>query len=240
MSPGQHEDNGPNGSVRTNRTDQSQLARRYDRLLDDRYSSRWSLDNAGNRESLAERLRVMQRLIHQSLANRPLRVLDLGCGGLTLLPPDLNVDFIVGVDLLFDRLRSLRERGDATPTVNADGAFLPFPNGAFDAVVMSTMLSSVLDEPARLAICSEVSRILNVGGAVLWYDFRVRSIGNSATRPIRRSGLRRYFSDLSGSVVSLTVLPPLARRLGRAHRAYAVLARAPFLRTHLAACLVKP
>lgn len=171
------------------------------------------------------------------------RVLDLGCGSLTLLPPGLNVDFVIGVDLLFDRLRSLHERGDKTPTVNADRhAFLPFPSGAFDAVVMSTMLLSVLAESARVAICPEVARVLAVDGALLWYDFRVRSIGNSATRPIHRAALRRYFSDLSGPVASLTVVPPLAlpddwAEFPAPMQCWPV--RPALLRTHLGACLVK-
>jgi ubiquinone/menaquinone biosynthesis C-methylase UbiE len=156
-----------------------------------------------------------------------------------MLPTDLSVAYVVGVDLLIDRLHTLREKGDVTPTVNADAALLPFPDGAFDAVVMFTMLSSVPEDSARVAICAEVDRVLAPGGGVLWYDFRVPSPGNSATRPVTRSSLRSYFPNFSGPIASLTVLPPLARRLGRVHRMYSILAKVPVLRTHLAACLTK-
>jgi SAM-dependent methyltransferase len=220
-------------------TDRDQLTKGYTRLLADEYSDRWSLKNPGNRESLEERMKVMTRLVDGRLPARALRILDLGCGSLTVLPSPVAVEVVVGLDLLFARLRDLRDEGDATPTVLADGAFLPFPAEVFDAVVMSTMLSSVLAETARVAVCAEVTRVLSPAGAVLWYDFRLPSPGNTATRPIRRRELRRFFPSLTGPVVSLTVAPPLARHLGKAHRLYPILARLPFLRTHLAACLVK-
>ena len=221
-------------------TDRDQLATGYTRLLSDTHRGRWSLDNSGNRESLGERLRITEGLAGGRLPRRPLRVLDLGCGSLSMLPPAIELEVVVGVDLLFDRLHSLREGGESTPTVQADGAVLPFPSEVFDAVVMSTMLSSVLAESARVAVGAEVTRVLAPGGALLWYDFRLPSPGNSATRPIRKAELLRFFPTLKGPVVSLTVAPPIARRLGRAHSLYPLLARLPFLRTHLAACLVKP
>jgi ubiquinone/menaquinone biosynthesis C-methylase UbiE len=218
-------------------TDKADLAHRYQQLHSDEHRQRWSLDNEGNRAALAERLAVMSRLAAGRLTTAT-RILDLGCGGMSALPSDVSVESLIGVDLLMDRLLDLRHGGVSTPTVNADGAFLPFADGSFDAVVMSTMLSSVLAEPARQAICAEVTRVLAKGGAVLWYDFRVPS-PSSDTRPVRRPALRKYFPQMTGRIESLTVLPPLARRLGRAARTYPLLGRLPFLRTHLAACLIK-
>ena len=223
------------------REDLQRLATAYERLLTDEHSSRWSLDNPGNQAGLAERLRIFSELTAHRLPSRRLQVLDLGCGSLSLVDSSLNVEITIGVDLLFSRLTDLRAAGSQTPTVNANGATLPFPANTFDVVVLSTMMSSVLDSQVRHSVGREVERVLRGGGALLWYDFRFPNPRNRATRAVGHRELRKLFPSLIGEIKSLTVLPPLARRVGRLlPRAYPLLARLPFVRSHLAACLVKP
>ena len=82
-------------------------------------------------------------------------------------------------------------------------------------------------------LAREVRRVLRPDGHVLIYDFRVPSPLNRNTRAVRRSMIRRLFPDLTMIARSLTLLPPLARRLGFAPQtAYSSLAAIPFLRTH--------
>lgn len=223
------------------RSARDQLSSDYDRIMSDDYSSRWQLTNSGNRAMLDERAAILGDLT-RSLPPRALRVLDLGCGSLSILPESIAIDVRIGLDLLFGRLAELRAREDVpTPTVNGDGALLPFPDATFDVVVMSTMMTSVLDDRIRLAVAAEVERVLRAGGSLLWYDMRMPNPRNPATRAIGRAELRRLFPNLRGEIRSLTVVPVLARRLGRfTPRGYAMLRRVPFLRAHLAACLVKP
>ncbi|MCU1500251.1 MAG: methylase [Acidimicrobiales bacterium] len=212
----------------------------YQRIMANDYRQRWDGSNVGNREMAEERDRLLTSMTAGVVPDRPLRVLDVGCGNLSVLPGSIRVDVRIGIDLLMHRLVVLRANDD-TPTVNGDGAFLPFPDATFDVVVMSTMMTSVLDDSIRRRVAHEVERALRPGGALLWYDMRMPNPRNRATRAIGRSELRSLFPILNGETRSLTVVPFVARRLGRfSSKGYAVLRRMPFLRAHLVACLVKP
>jgi SAM-dependent methyltransferase len=222
------------------RTARAQLSTDYARIMADSYRSRWSSSNPGNREIHLERDAVLRSLTRDTLPSRPLSVLDLGCGSLSILPESLAIDVRVGVYLLISRLIDLKALHNATPTVNGDGAHLPFPDESFDVVVLSTMMTSVLDDAIRRSVAVEVVRTLRIGGAVLWYDMRMPNPRSRATRAISRAELLRLFPSLRGKVKSLTVVPVVARRLGKfAPRGYALLRRLPPLRSHLAACLLK-
>ena len=218
----------------------AQLSTDYQRIMSDEYSGRWTSSNPGNHEILLERDAVLTALTTRVLSARPLRVLDLGRGSLSILASSIQVDVRIGIDLLMGRLIDLRAR-DTVPTVNGDGAHLPFPDERFDVVVMSTMMTSVLSGDIRRSVACEVTRVLQPGGAVLWYDMQMPNPKNSATRAIRRAELRGLFPSFTGDIRSLTVVPLVARRLGRlAPKAYAVLRLFPFMRSHIAACLLKP
>lgn len=221
-------------------TARAQLSADYERIMADSYRGRWSSSNPGNREIQIERDAVLRALTRDTLPTRPLSVLDLGCGSLSIVPESIAIDIRVGVDLLISRLIDLKSVDDTTPTVNGDGAHLPFPDATFDVVVLSTMMTSVLDDAIRRSVAMEVVRTLRIGGAVLWYDMRLPNPRNRATRAIGRTELRRLFPTLRGEIRSLTVVPIVARRLGKfATRGYALLRHLPPLRSHLAACLLK-
>jgi SAM-dependent methyltransferase len=222
------------------RVARAQLTSDYERIMAEGYRDRWASSNPGNREIHLERDAVLTSLTRRALPARPLRVLDLGCGSLSILPASIVVDLRIGVDLLVQRLIDLRSAGNETPTVNGDGAHLPFPDDTFDLVVLSTMMTSVLDDGVRRSVATEVVRTLRVGGAVLWYDMRMPNPGNKATRAIGRGELKRLFPSLNGEIRSLTVVPFVARRLGKlTSKGYALLRRIPPARSHLAACLLK-
>jgi hypothetical protein len=84
-------------------------------------------------------------------------------------------------------------------------------------------------------------RVLRPGGALLWYDVRYDSASNQNVRAVTESRLHQLFPGLTGEVRSVTVAPPVARRLGRlTPLAYPILARVDPLRSHLIALLRKP
>jgi hypothetical protein len=83
--------------------------------------------------------------------------------------------------------------------------------------------------------------VLKTGGAVLWYDFFLPNPYNKATRPVGAGALRRYFPGFRHVLGTLTLLPPLARRLGPLTSVlYPVLGKVPALRSHHFGLLVKP
>ncbi len=95
--------------------------------------------------------------------------LDLGCasGGYARGIAALTGGNVVGVDLERERLRDAAA-GPAPPAgtvcfVLADGERLPFPDGAFDGVLLNETLEHVDDEHATLL---EAFRVLKPGGYV--------------------------------------------------------------------------
>jgi SAM-dependent methyltransferase len=119
--------------------------------------------------------------------NRPLRVLDSGCGN------GLSIDLLTesgleswGVDLSALRKWQWRERVRRDHLACADSLKLPFADGFFDAILCSGVLEhvgvsesrgdhyrvTVLDErdSERIRFLKEHVRVLAPGG-VLWLDF---------------------------------------------------------------------
>jgi SAM-dependent methyltransferase len=220
----------------------SALSRTYEHYRTDRrVQARWSGDNRGNQWILAERATAAQAIIARWDPPRsPQIVLDLGCGSARDLPV-LPGARVVGTDLLFERLLEGRESSNHGLLACADGAQLPLRSAAVDLVVMFTTLSSVLDPTVRTRISHEVDRVLVRGGAALIYDFRYPNPANRRTTPMTLRSLRALFPTYRSHATTITVIPQLARRLGRAtHRAYPVVATLPPLRSHLLALLVKP
>ncbi len=201
---------------------------------------RWTLENPGNREMLRERLEWSKRLLARARLSPIQRVLDLGCGSGSRLPP-LRPSLLVGLDILEQRVQLSREAGLHNGYLCADGATLPLATDSIDLVAMSTVLSSVLNSSLRRAIAQETDRVLREGGAILWYDFRAPNRGNRHTLRVARRELRALFPDYRMFLRSVTVAPPLVRRLGgTAVWSYPLLATIPLLRTHLCGALVKP
>jgi SAM-dependent methyltransferase len=226
-----------------NESDPSDAARRqslgvhYGRLLEESHSSRWSLSNLGNQATIDERNVVMDALLRRNMSRHRGRVLDLGCGASTLLS-GLESYHRIGLDLLFERLETTdKSNGDL---VNADGCNLPFAPETFDVVLLFTTLSSITDERTRSKIAAETQRVLNVGGVVIFYDMRYPSPRNRQMRRVGKRDLLRLFPGFDLHVRSLTLLPPVARRLGTiTNRLYPALASAKPLRSHLGGVLVK-
>lgn len=121
-----------------------------------------------------------------------------------------------------------------------DASKLPWPDESFDLVVMSTVLSSVLDQGMRQAIAADAQRVLRTNGVLLWYDMRRNNPWNSDVRKVTKSELRVLFPRLTGPIQSVTLAPPIVRALApRSIPLVTGLAWVPILRTHLMAVLRK-
>ncbi len=201
--------------------------------------ARWDEANPGNAAILAERscgvARALER--HGLVPLDAARVLEVGCGtgdvlaGLRAL--GARAENLDGVDLLPERVAEARRRYPEIRWRCGNAESLGFPDACFDLVVTFTVFSSILDQAMAQNLVHEIERVLRPGGALLWYDFRV---GNPYNRHVRGMSLRRLRRLLPGwrlDLRSVTLLPPLARRLGPSTRIlYPFLARVPLLRTH--------
>ncbi len=214
----------------------------YDR--DPRRRSRYDARKGGNQAIVSERWRVFDALLtasgNGSLSGR--RILEVGCGDGANVDPLLatGARALTGVDLAFPRLASARRSHPQGCFVVANGEQLPFPSAAFDAVVLFTVISSILDPAVARGMARDSARVLRPGGIVLWYDLRVNNPRNANVRGVRRGELEGLFPGFGLQVRSVTVAPPLARALGPAARwLYPALASLPPLRSHYAAVLTK-
>lgn len=221
-------------------TEAERIARAY-HDLEARAGSRWDIANRGNQAILAERRRWMRRLLG-SLSGK--RVLEVGSGtggelawlgSLGAAPGDL-----AGVDLLPDRVAAARA---AHPGIRFDAGNaerLEFGDGSFDVVVALTVFSSILDDSMQRNVAREMARVLRPGGDVLWYDVRYDSNSNPNVKAVPESRVRELFPSLQVRLRSITLLPPLARRLGPFAPLYPALTTVPPLRSHLIGLLSKP
>jgi SAM-dependent methyltransferase len=116
--------------------------------------------------------------------------------------------------------------------LQGDARALPFKDGRFAVVLLFTVLSSLGSGEDVRRVLVEARRVLRSGGLLLCYEPRLL---NPFNRRVRRVG------DLDFNVAGirprqerrLTLLPPLARALGRATAAaYPRLASVPMLRSH--------
>lgn len=209
-----------------------------------RVGAKWRLTNAGNRAILAERRLATRSALSECgllpLAGRRVLEVGSGVGGelAWLLELGARPEDLVGVDLLADRVAEARiEHPDLRFEV-ADGQRLEFPKAAFDLVLALTLFSSILDPVRRSAVAAEMRRLLRPGGAILWYDVRVGNPRNANLLAMTRAELERLFPTMRVKARSITVAPPLARRLGPlSGPLYPILATIPVLRSHLIATI---
>jgi SAM-dependent methyltransferase len=211
--------------------------------LHEAYASRKTFDermaNPGFRRLWLERNEVLAELLTRYLA-RPLaecRILDFGCGTGVITNwihfHGASSRRIIGVDLQRDKVVSARRAYPDLTFVEASGERLPFPDKRFDIVLAFTVFSSILDRSLAEKIAAELMRVLAAGGMIVWYDMRYPNPANPHVKAMTRSRIRGLFPELTSRLDTLTLLPPVAERLGPlTDMLYLRLASIPVLRSH--------
>ena len=209
--------------------------------------SKWSPNNPGNQAMQSERQRVLANMLDR-IGFLPLsdkRVLEVGCGSGGILRELLLLGAkpsrLSGIDLNTDRVETARIVLPEADLRVADARSLPFEAERFDLVMVFTVFSSILDAEAARQVATEIRRVLKSGGAVIWYDFQYNNPRNPNVRGIKQLQVDKWFPGFRSYWKTLTVLPPLARRLGSVTAfVYPILAAIPLVRTHLMGVMLKP
>jgi SAM-dependent methyltransferase len=195
--------------------------------------------NRGFRRFFQERNDALAELLSGRL-EKPLsecRILDFGCGG-GVVAGWLNLhgassERIIGVDIQRERIMCARRTYPHLTFLEASGEHLPFSAGEFDIIIAFTVFSSILDRSIAKKVSTEIRRVLAIGGIIIWYDVRYPNPFNLQLRAMTRSRIRSLFPGLTAELNTLTLLPPIAERLGPLTDAlYPPLASIPALRSH--------
>jgi len=177
-------------------------------------------------ERLAEVLELraaepaQQAMLEDYLADLPLpdgaRVLEVGCGtGVVArtVAARPGVGEVVGLDpspVFVDRARQLAENVANVSYVVGSGTALPFQDGAFDAVILHTVLSHIPDAETALA---EAARVTAAGGALAVFD------GDYATTTVALDDHDPLQACAEAAMAALVHDRYLVRRLGTLVRA---------------------
>ena len=209
--------------------------------------SKWSPANRGNqaiRDECQARLgEALRRSGFLPLTNR--RVLDVGCGSGARLAAfedmGAHAENLFGIDLIPERINAARNNYEGITFKLANAESIPFGDGLFDLVAVFTVFTSILNPQMAANVSAEITRVLTPGGGVIWYDFRMNNPANRNVHGISRRQIRKLFPGFKLNLERISLLPPLARRLGRmTNLLYPVMSSFPFLRTHYLGILIKP
>jgi len=97
-----------------------------------------------------------------------LRVLDIGCGtGRSRRIYAPQAAFYAGIDLSLNAVRVARGRHPDDDWLQADAACLPFGDGSFDVVALSSVLHHV---PDMRVVLADARRVLRPNGLVFAFD----------------------------------------------------------------------
>ena len=221
------------------------VAQRYARrAVGDRYSPLrpdvWQTLHERQRALIA----LFARLGWTDLSDK--RLFEVGCGGganlLELLRLGFAPQHLSGAELLPERFTQARHVLPAAVALHAGDALqLELPAASQDAVFVSTVFSSLLDDAFQQRLADAMWRWVRPGGGVLWYDFTVDNPRNADVRGVPLARVRELFPHGQVQARRITLAPPIARAVTRVHPAlYTLFNSVPLLRTHVLAWIAKP
>jgi SAM-dependent methyltransferase len=136
-------------------------------------------------------LHLIDRIVRT--ADRPLRIVDVGCGdgmGTELTAAHVAGHHVVGVDWAAGPLKQAAERGLTLLRGSLD-AGLPFASGSVDVVILSEVVEHLVDTDGGLA---ELYRVLRPGGHLVLSTPNLAAWFN---RGLLLTGVQPVFSEVS-------------------------------------------
>ncbi|MEZ2331142.1 class I SAM-dependent methyltransferase [Mesorhizobium sp. RCC_202] len=202
-----------------------------------RWEPTYDHGNSGYLRSLDERNMHLKHLLAGFPGLARCRILDVGCGYGDLLnlfhQQGVSADGLVGIDLLPNRIETARQRYPDFTFKEANAEEIDFPDNYFDIVTVFTVFSSILDRNMAHNVARGIMRVLASGGVIVWYDMRYPNPWNRNIRPMTKRRISELFPSFELRLKALTLLPPLARHLGRgANSIHPLLSTVPILRSH--------
>jgi ubiquinone/menaquinone biosynthesis C-methylase UbiE len=137
-------------------------------------------------------------------SQRPLEILDLGCGNgyaLARLSASVPPDRLWGIDFSDELLEIARSRQLPGCTfIQGDARGLPFEAGTFDFIYTERCLINILDPAEQILALREIARMLKPGGDYLMIECFTDGLANNnkaradcGLPPIQEAYHNRYF-----------------------------------------------
>jgi SAM-dependent methyltransferase len=195
-------------------------------------------------ERYRETMRLLKAFGYHPLSTR--RILDVGCGDGNMLRQlvqwGARPERLAGIELRPEPVQKARYLSPTLDVRCGSAIKLPWPDASFDLVCQHTVFTSILDPVMKQKIALEMSRVLRVGGVVLWYDYMYDNPRNPDVKGVKLSEILRLFPGFRMHLRRLTLAPIIARRLPEPLLPvlYPLLTVVPLLRTHYLGLLKKP
>jgi ubiquinone/menaquinone biosynthesis C-methylase UbiE len=232
------------GSDLPERDDLEAIRETYSGYDDSGRDHLWDRTNPGFDRLKSQAEERLLLLLRSSMGQTPLAILDVGCGNgdLAALARERGVPATwTGIDLLPDRIATAAMRIPDGRFIVGSADAMPLLAAEFDVVAAVTMFSSLPTPELEARVAKEIARVLRPAGWLIWYDLRYDNPSNPAVHGVTTRRLAELFPGWRQELHSLTVAPPIARRLGRLTPiAYPVLHAIPPLRSHLVGRLQRP
>jgi len=207
-------------------------------LKDPKYIEKWKRTNKGNLSIVNEiRSQIKKYFLSQNMSLADKKILDIGCSGGnifdTLLELEALEENMTGVDIRADRIKDARDAYPKSLFYEMDATQLAFKKDSYDIVTIFTVMSSISERKVREDVANELVRVLKPNGILIFYDFRYNNPRNHNVTKLNRKDIDKLFPAMDKDIRLITLLPPLARRLGALTSfLYPVLSRVIWLRTH--------
>jgi ubiquinone/menaquinone biosynthesis C-methylase UbiE len=151
------------------------------------------------------------------------RILDVGCGDGSSLPPFLRLGFdpsnLYGIDILDERIARGKMRFPGVNLECRDASEMNFANDFFDVVFASTMFIQITDDDLSQEIADEMLRVTKPGGHVLLSDWRYSRLGSSHYKAMSQKRISRLFAaGVRTTICGIfrgELVPPVGRFLSK-------------------------
>jgi ubiquinone/menaquinone biosynthesis C-methylase UbiE len=202
----------------------------------------WEESNAGSAQLIHDRDRRLISLIRRS-SSKDGSILDVGCGtghAVGLVRDAVGAPY-TGLDLLAERIATARAGAPDARFLVGSADAMPFEDASFDVALALTLFSSLPTPELERRVAREIARVVRPSGWLVWYDLRFDNPSNRAVHGLSRRRVSELFPGWRPELETVTLLPPLARRLGPTTPiVYPILHAFPPLRSHLIGRLQAP
>ena len=165
------------------------------------------------------------------------KILEVGCGTGGVLREFIKYgakpENCSGIDLLPDRIETAKHISPNIDFRCGSAEKLPWDDEYFDLILCFTVFSSIFDEEMRQRIVSEMLRVLEPEGIILWYDFHMNNPRNPDVKGVKKREIQQLFSNCTFDFHRITLAPPITRLLAPYSWLLCyLLERLRFLNTH--------